>query len=285
MTAKICVTPGVPIILVDGSYYIFHRYFATLRWWSLQKGLNKEEQERAAATLHEDTGFVAAFFKHVCQDILKWRKKWGVRQDNIVFGFDCPRGDIWRNKHHNDYKGTRTASASFNGGIFPLFYEWFGEHAEALGLARVEHERLEADDVLFLTAQHIETATEGNAHVVVITNDNDYLQMRGPHVTLVNASMQDLAARSSIGTPEQDVLCKILMGDASDNIPAVAPKMGPTTAKKLALQGREAVVGWAQERGCLARFLENERLISFAHIPTELVAAFDRTYEIAVAKN
>lgn len=268
-----------PILFVDGSYYVFHRYFATLRWFSMQhfENLSKEDQSARIQSLDTDASFLEAFFKHLKQDIKKWQKKWRVPHGNIVFGFDCSRGNIWRHAHCDGYKKTRVASESFNGGIFVQFYQWFKANKEALGMECVEMDSLEADDVIYLAVQTMQ-GLDCDTEIIVMTNDNDYLQMRGDRIQLINAQFHDIVERSSIGTPEEDLLAKIIMGDVSDNIPPVAPKIGQVTARKLAQQGREAVEDWAHQKGCMDRFQSNERLISFAHIPTSLVEQFRAKY-------
>lgn len=271
-----------PVIFVDGSYYVFHRYFATHRFYSIRnfEGLSKEEQLEITQTLHENEEFMTAFFKHVKQDVKKWQKMWKVPHGNIIFGFDCVRGDIWRHAYHDGYKQTRTASQTFNGNIFPQFYRWFDEHKEECGLECIEYDSLEADDVIYLGVDKI-NQIQPDTQITVMTNDNDYLQLcsgANNNVKLINAQFKDIAERSSVGDADQDLLIKILMGDTSDNIPPVAPKIGPVTAKKLAAQGREYVEDWAQKKGCYERYKENERLISFKCIPSDLVEAFKSKY-------
>lgn len=274
-----------PVIFVDASYYVFHRYFATLRWYGFRfmTGLTKEEYSGRVRCIHEDEDFVAAFFKHVCADIEKWRKTFKSVGGPIIFGMDCSRADIWRHALTPGYKQTRVQAEGFNGNIFVKFYTWFDENAEGLGLFKLRIDHMEADDVIALGVRSVLSDAQNTAQIVVITNDNDYLQLRkGGRVTLVNAQLADIAVRSSIGTPEQDLLAKILQGDSSDNIPSVAPKVGPKTAKDLAHKGRDAVILWATEKGCLDRFYENEALISFDKIPGDLVSAFHQTYKFEV---
>lgn len=280
-TMEIHLHGNSPVLFVDGSYYVFHRYFATLRWYSLRNygSLTKEEQLQRVQNLHTDESFLDAFFRHLRQDLKKWQKEWAVPHGNIVFGFDCTRCNIWRNAHYAGYKKTRTTAAGFNGQIFPAFYTWFEQNKGLYGLSSVEADGLEADDVIYLSVRRLLELQPG-MRVVVLTNDNDYLQIRKlGAIDIVNAQMHSVVQRSSIGSPEQDLLMKVLMGDTSDNIPAVAAKIGPATAKKLALQGRTAVEGWAQQKGCSARLQENERLISFEYIPSDFQSTFDARYE------
>lgn len=277
---EIHVHASSPIVFIDTSYYIFHRYFATLRWYSIREfqGMTKEEQNAKVQTLHEDAAFTNAFYKHITQDVKKWQKTWKVPHGNIVFGFDCSRENIWRNEHHDAYKSGRVTASNFNGNIFSLFYRWFDSNKAQYGFVNIEYDRLEADDVISLSLKEL-FKLQKTSDIVVLTNDNDYLQMRmADGVRLINAQMKDIAERSSVGNAEQDLLIKILMGDPSDNIPSVAPKIGPATAKKLAAEGRDHVENWARTKGYFERYKENERLISFDCIPKDLVDGFRSKY-------
>ena len=280
MVYELHIHANAPVLFVDGSYYVFHRYFATLRWFSLRSfnDLSKSEQEEKIQGIHTDHDFMNAFKKHIGQDVKKWRKTWNVPHGNIVFGFDCTRGDIWRHAFHDGYKSTRTASASFNGNIFPAFYTWFEENQESLGLQCVEGSNLEADDVIYLGIQQLRSL-QPQIPIIVMTNDNDYLQIKDDGITLINAQYKDIVQRSSVGNAQHDLLIKILMGDVSDNIPSVAPKLGAVTARKIAEQGRAYAESWAETKGVLERFKRNELLISFAHIPSDIASRYNLKYK------
>ena len=55
-----------PLILIDCSYYIFYRYFATLKWYSFQ-GLSFNNEK-----LNQD--YLDAFKKNVQNDLIKIKK-------------------------------------------------------------------------------------------------------------------------------------------------------------------------------------------------------------------
>ena len=59
------------------------------------------------------------------------------------------------------------------------------------------------------------------------------MQLAEPRVHIYNLSFKKITdQKSSTGTAECDLFCKIVMGDISDNIPSVFPKCGPKTALK-----------------------------------------------------
>ena len=67
------------VILVDASYYIFYRYFATYRWFSFQK------LEHSPDDMINNAVFMEAFYKHIQSDLKKLCKKWSTEIQNIIF--------------------------------------------------------------------------------------------------------------------------------------------------------------------------------------------------------
>src|SRR6056300_1406338 len=134
------------IILIDCSYYIFHRYFATYRWFSFQK---------------------------IC-------KFWKTTKDNIVLCNDCVRSDIWRNDLYDKCKSARTQKTNFNKKIFHIF----GEYIKQLEIKNLSSERLEGDDIVYITQKNLKNSTTKN--IVIITNDNDFLQLVDKNVLIYN---------------------------------------------------------------------------------------------------
>ena len=91
--AEIIVAKTHPIILIDNSYYIFNRYFATVRWFKQRQ----EDFEINHEDIIQNKEFIIAFIKHFEADIKKLTKKFKTIKENIIFCIDCPRSTIWRN--------------------------------------------------------------------------------------------------------------------------------------------------------------------------------------------
>lgn len=284
------------LLLIDTSYYIFHRYYATLKWYTYYiqriqtKFVDSDEETHneveAANTvsnsidyvnIHTNQEFIGFLQKHFVQDIEKLKKKWKTISPNILFCKDCSRDSIWRNAHHNDYKGTRVVGKTFNGEIFPIFYNIITNSYKCVSLPC-----LEADDVVYLTVNNITHTNIFTKEIIVITNDNDYLQMRRPGLHIYNliGTGTNLETRSK-GTPEYDLLLKIISGDTSDNIQAIAPKIGPKTAAKIANMSESERNAWIEAKGpeCVAKYANNTRLVDFRNIPQELQSAFNDKYK------
>ena len=267
-----------PILLVDASYYVFHRYHATLKWYSFQ---NKSSDNDSAASMTPE--FVDAFKRHFAADMVKWKKRWRV-DTNVVFCGDCPRSEIWRNEIYPEYKGTRVTNAAFDPAIFPIFYGILEQGKYNI----VSAPRLEADDVVYLMIKKLLQLNSAQMFFV-LTNDNDYLQLRSMsdnisiHNMHAKPEKSDLSLRSK-GSPELDLCLKIIAGDQSDNIPGIKAKMGPKTALSLAQEislqmDPESKLAVIAKLGpeCVARYQMNERLVSFQHIPEELADSFLRS--------
>jgi len=220
---QIEIQRNLPCLIVDGSYYTFYRYFATLRWYQF-KDPNPVFEE-----LHKNDAFVTPFMKHVKDEINSMCKRWKTVKENIVFCRDCPRGCIWRHEHTSAYKGTRVLNNKFNPNIFRLVYEFLAKE----NIPVLDIDTLEADDIAALTKSALRTSGFEN-DVVFITNDNDYLQLLDDKTDAFNLHEKNGSLRKrSSGNPMKDLRIKILMGDKSDNIPPVMQRMGTKTAEKL----------------------------------------------------
>ncbi len=263
------------ILLVDGGYYMFYRYFATLKWYTFQF---KDKSEINHENIHEDENFLKAFYKHVKQDLEKLKKKWKYG-DNIIFCKDSSRNSIWRYEIDNQYKEGRVQSDTLNTNMFKIFFEYLKE----MGVGVCVFEGLEADDMVYIICKHLHQSNFQNK-IVIITNDCDYLQLKRENVELYNMQGKggtDISVKS-LGSAEKDLLMKILTGDQSDNIPAVCSKLGKKTAEKLIEMKEEELYEWLDKKGCRENFEKNRKMISFEYIPQELIESFNGKYRIII---
>ena len=88
-------------VLIDGSYYIFYRFFALLNWWKLAKKDDPLENPS------ENEEFKEKFKTTFKSKIKEMCKKLKIEDPIIMVGRDCPRAEIWRMKIFPEYKGTR----------------------------------------------------------------------------------------------------------------------------------------------------------------------------------
>jgi len=263
------------IILIDSSYYVFHRYFATYRWFSFQK------IDVSVDDIVNNEIFITAFYKHINNDIKKICKKWNTTKDNIVFCVDCQRTEIWRNDIYDTYKATRVQKTNFNKKIFSLF----NDYIDSLNFKYISQNRLEGDDVIYLSQKMIkgelETLKNKDINVVIITNDNDFLQLVDSQVQVYNMQFKELMKRG-YNNPKIDLLFKAIYGDKSDNI----SKIGSGITKEKALMISNMTEGerekYIKECGYEDKFILNMKLISFEYIPKEYTEIFSNNVKIVL---
>ena len=266
------------IVLIDSSYYVFHRYFATYRWFSFQN------MDVAVDDIVNNEVFITAFYKHINNDIKKICKKWNTSKDNIVFCVDCQRTDIWRNDIYDTYKATRVQKTNFNKKIFSIF----SDYTNSLGFKYISQSRLEGDDVIYLTQKMAKTAIAAIAasaasdiKVIIITNDNDFLQLVDTQTLVYNMQFKELMKRG-FNNPKVDLLFKAIYGDKSDNITKIGAGITKEKALMISNMTDEDREKYIKECGYEDKFRLNMKLISFENIPKEYTEIFYDNVKIII---
>jgi DNA polymerase-1 len=202
-----------PLILVDGSSYLFRAYHVPY----LQALSTKDGQPTGAIT-----GVL---------NMLKSLKK-DYPNGNVIVIFDA-KGKTFRNDMYPDYKANRPPMPDdLRTQIAPLH-----EIVEAMGLPLLVIGGVEADDVIGTLADQ---ATKAGIDTVISTGDKDMAQLVNKHVSLFNTmtdvKMDEAGVVEKFGVrPDQIIDYLSLMGDKVDNIPGVN-KCGPKTAVKWLLE-------------------------------------------------
>ena len=196
-----------PVILVDGSSYLF-RAFHALPPLSSSKG--------------QPTGAV----KGVAGMLRKLQKDYPGSPIAVVFDAG---GKSFRNDMFPAYKANRPPMPDdLRSQIRPTH-----EIVKAMGLPLVIVPGVEADDVIGTFAAQAEAA---GRKVVISTSDKDIAQLVDDHVQLVNTMTETTLDAAGVlekfGVPPDRIIDLLaLMGDTADNIPGV-DKVGPKTAAK-----------------------------------------------------
>lgn len=251
----------MPVVLIDASYYVFYRYFATMRWFVFQK------QEFDAETIIENQVYISSFIKHMESDMKKICKKWKTTMANVVFCLDCQRCDIWRNDIYSEYKGTRVQNVNFNNKIFSVFMDYITNK----NINRANFDRLEADDVVYLIQNRLKEI--GTNEIIVITNDNDYLQIAGHRTSIMNMQFKDITQRGQKDA-RVDLYQKAIYGDKSDNILKIASFITKEKALEISKMCDADIETWLNENDIIDKFNMNMTLISFDNIPKDIVNNF-----------
>ena len=203
--------PENPLILVDGSSYLFRAYHSPPHLTN-SKG--------------EATGAIYGVI-NMLKSLLKQ-----YSPSHMVVVFDA-KGPTFRNEMYSEYKANRPPMPDdLRTQIEPIH-----EIIKAMGLPLVCISGVEADDVIGTFAK---IASGQKRHVLISTGDKDMAQLVDDHVTLINTMTDTILDPQGVVdkfgvAPELIIDYLALMGDKVDNIPGV-PGVGEKTALAM-LQG------------------------------------------------
>jgi 5'-3' exonuclease len=259
-----------PIVLIDNSYYVFYRFFATMSWF------RKQNTDINHVDIISNKEFMIAFFKHFDADIKKIVKKFKTIHDNIIFCIDCPRSTIWRNEIYDKYKQSRIKKDNFNSNIFNIFEEYLSNN----NFKNCKYDNLEADDIVYLLQYRLTIINHPN-NIYIITNDSDYLQMYSNTVKIYNMQFLDLSLKIKYN-PNVELIYKIIIGDKSDNIAKIQNGLKKNIALKLALMNDDERYSYLEKNNMIAAYNLNKNLIDFREIPKIIVENFYEFYNISI---
>ena len=257
-------------ILLDTSYFIFYRYYALINWWKCAKS------DDPLGNPIENLEFVEKFKKTFNDKLFEIPKKLKIKNYKIIAAKDCPRLNIWRHKLFNKYKVNRVQDDQFLGGPF---FELGYKILSSLNIPILKHPSLEGDDCVALMVRSLQKK-DTPPEIVIIANDMDYLQLAAPNIKLINLKYKLLTdSKKWSGDPEQDLFCKIVMGDKSDDIPSVFKKCGPKTAVKY-YENKKLFREQLEKENTQEQYERNKKIIDFNEIPDDLAKAFLESLKI-----
>lgn len=200
-----------PIVLVDGSSYLYRAF-------------------HALPPLTTSNGQPTGAVKGVLNMLKRLIKDYP--QSPMAVVFDAP-GKTFRDELFEDYKAHRPPMPDDLRSQVALLHAC----VKALGLPLLCIDGVEADDVIGTLAHR---ATQAGRDAVISTGDKDMAQLVNAHITLVNTmkdeTLDEAGVEGKFGLPPALIIDYLaLMGDKVDNIPGV-PGVGEKTALGL-LQG------------------------------------------------
>ena len=200
-----------PLILVDGSSYLYRAYHAF---------------PPLTNSAGEPTGAMYGVLNMLRSLLTQYRPS------HVAVVFDA-KGKTFRDELFEHYKSHRPPMPDdLRSQIEPLH-----NMVKAMGLPLLAVSGVEADDVIGTLALEAERA---GREVLISTGDKDMAQLVTPMITLINTMSNTILGpeevREKFGVPPERIIDYLaLMGDSSDNIPGV-PGVGEKTAQAL-LQG------------------------------------------------
>lgn len=210
-----------PLVLVDGSFYIYRSFFA------LPPLSTKDGQPTGA-------------IKGALNALNKLLRQYEPTHAAVIFDAG---GATFRHELSADYKAHRPPTPDdLKAQFAPL-----QDIVRGLGLPVILERGIEGDDILGTLA--VEAANHG-WDVIISTGDKDMTQLVNDRITIVNPFMDtildDAGVEVKFGVkPSQIIDYLALVGDASDGIAGVQG-VGPKTAVK-----------WLQQYGSIANLIAN----------------------------
>jgi len=202
-----------PLILVDGSSYLFRAYHSMS-----QTGFSNSAGQPTGAIYG-----VINMMKSLC-------KQYDSKRIAVIFD---AKGKTFRNDIYPEYKANRPPMPDdLRTQIAPVH-----NIIRALGFPLYAIGGVEADDVIGTIS---DIATKQGQEVIISTGDKDMAQLVNEHVSLINTMTNQFldieGVKEKFGIPPEMIIDFLgLMGDKVDNIPGVAG-VGQKTALGL-LQG------------------------------------------------
>ena len=197
-----------PLILVDGTAFLFRSYFSTI-----------------SQNLTNESGFPTGAMFGVVNAIKHLQRKY--HDAKLIMVFDA-KGTNFRHEMFPEYKANRTpAHDDLIVQIEPLY-----KIVRAMGFHFLCVDGVEADDVIATLSKF---ANDKGIKTIIASGDKDLFQLVGENIQQLDMkgklfSEDDVKEKMGV-RPNQILDLLALTGDSSDNIPGV-PSVGPKTAAK-----------------------------------------------------
>ncbi|MCF4097181.1 DNA polymerase I [Maritalea mediterranea] len=201
------------LLLVDGSTYIFRAYHALPPLARKSDGL--------------PVGAVSGFCNMLYKLTLDFEGEENPTHMAVIFDHS---GKSFRNDFYPDYKAHRPPAPEDLVPQFPLTRE----ATRAFGIASVEQEGFEADDLIATYARQAEAK---GMRVTIVSSDKDLMQLVSDNISMLDTmknkwiSYDEVQEKFGCG-PDKVVDIQSLAGDSVDNVPGV-PGIGVKTAAQL----------------------------------------------------
>lgn len=248
------MAPSNPLILVDGSSYLYRAFFASQQ-----------------ADLRTSTGLPSGAVRVMANMMRSLRKQYPDCHVAVVFD---AKGKTFRDDIYPEYKANRASMPDdLRSQVAPIH-----QMIKAMGFPFLMVEGVEADDVIGTLARQ---ATEKQLPVLISTGDKDMAQLVSDHVTLIDTMKDVKTDREGViekfGVPPELIIDYLaMMGDKVDNIPGMTG-VGEKTALAL-LQGigsideiaanldKVAALGFRGSKAFADKFREQEEQVRLSYV-------------------
>jgi 5'-3' exonuclease len=267
------------LILVDASYTSFYRFFATLRWFSLnQPDFYKEKKQDINYDWSKNEIFIEKYEKMYLESIIKLLGKKIYNNCKLIFCMDTPKENVWRFELLPTYKGDRCDLSAKNN-FKPTFNETYNKFIPKLiknnpnKIFKLRLDKLEADDIIAGICRYYEKINP-ELNIYLISGDQDFLQLGRPNLFFLDYKKNKKPVILSKIEAQYALKLKILNGDCSDNISSIFPKdkkILSLAKKKEIIENNTKLIEYLDENSDIKKKYElNQKLICFDFIPKQL---------------
>jgi len=256
------------LILIDTSYILFHRLFATLKWISLAHNIEyKDHINDKNYNWLENNLFIEKYEKLFLNGIIKLLSKKIYNNSILIFCMDTPKEQVWRTDIRDDYKSTRfDIKKKLN--IKPIFKYTYNTIIPTIlkndNTYKIRISKLEADDIIGIICKYLENK---NINIYILSGDKDFLQLGKPNLYFINFKNKkplELSSKEAM----LELHKKLLLGDKSDNIASIFPPKFPLDLKKKLVKSLELFNEFIKNNPEYElKYKENSKLINFNKIP------------------
>lgn len=265
------------IALIDTSYVVFAKWYSALGWYKMSINRHPDISVIMHSAVFREK-LAVMFEQNVCNVL----SEFGMSDAYLVFAKDCSRRSVWRRDHYISYKEGRAHSGSFNSDAFAFFYDVvIPSILERRRGCIIGVDGAEADDVIGVMSMYVRRFSPSE-RILIVTNDNDCIQLVDENTKAINLMSQDVGARRGDLTPEQYLRSRIISGDRSDNIPSILPRFGMKAAARIVQENDEESLRRMYEGTYYDR---NELLMNLRNTPEHISCAIIDMYRGHVAGN
>jgi 5'-3' exonuclease len=281
------------LIAIDGSYMEYHSIFRALRLWEKKNRLESKmyltpREDGTQSNLINSETFRAELynsFLHTCYVIpeiiesnFTYYRGFDIKgYATIVFCADDFTSRGFRRTIYEGYKGGRTEARAKNPYSITKIKQYFKvifdqtDIWNRCGYKYAFVDGAEADDIIFKLMTNYNDEYENK---IVISSDKDLLQIPDTTQFDLNDKIVTRAGKSGMLTAKEFLVRKVLIGDASDNIPQVFKRVGPAKAEKMIKEGslKERL---DQDENAKNQFELNLKLMDISRMPKELSNKID----------
>jgi len=268
-----------PLILIDTSYTLFYRFFATIRWYTLAfsdefKIYNDPKYDWAI-----NNTFMEKYKKMYLQSIINLISKDIFFNSNLIFCMDTPLENLWKTELYCNYKITRKALIKkYNyGNVFKYTYDNLIPQIiqNYHNIKYLQINKIEADDIIGSICLYLKSV-DSQQIIYILSGDQDFLQLSRKNIIFINYKTKKNLSLTEDEACE-NLKKKIIFGDKSDCIEGIF-QTGYKIKKKDLLDDEILNNYLNNNLKAKQKYELNKKIIDFNYIPKNLYNKIIKKY-------